>query len=330
MYGTACVLVAYFLLIVFKSDWTRDVEGQKAFFSYDYTNVMKGLCCILVILVHVPENFTNPLQKAVGGFSQVSVTLYFLFSAYGLMWGIRNKPDYLKNFWKHRVLVLMIPYMISCAVKTLAGYHHGSGGSFFVCVLLLFYTVTYCAVKYIHKHASLAIVVCVLVYSVVGSATDILRWPTQALGFAYGVILAEYLYDLKKWFTTGYTAKLCSITVIAAVLTLTYVLAGEKMPRWIEITLQNIMVLALILWVFLVTFRLNIGNAVSRFLGKISYDIFLYHGLVQTLLVSFTESEWGMNLSSGTFLILLIAFSIVLASIMHVMNGAIVRWLKTV
>lgn len=69
----------------------------------EYTNVLKGLCCILVVIVHVPVGYENPLQQAVGGFSQVSVALYFLFSAYGILTGIKNKSDYLQKFWRNRL-----------------------------------------------------------------------------------------------------------------------------------------------------------------------------------------------------------------------------------
>lgn len=226
------------------------------------------------------------------------------------------------------MLALFIPYQISCGLKVLLGYHPGSGGTFFVCVLLLFYCITYFAAKYAAKRATWIIVLCVVVYSIVGCVTGFFDWPTQALGFAYGALLVDYLPYLKKWFTKAYGVKLFGIAASACVLTLTYVLIGERMARWAEITLQNVMVFFLILFVFCVTFRLHVGNKASRFLGRMSYDIFLYHGLVQTLLVSFTNSAWGIRLSSGAFITLMMAASIVVSPIMNTLNRAVVKCIE--
>lgn len=61
MYATVLIICAYFFLILFGSKWAENPAGWDDFFSYEYTNIMKGLCCILVVLVHVPKAFANPI-----------------------------------------------------------------------------------------------------------------------------------------------------------------------------------------------------------------------------------------------------------------------------
>ena len=134
MLCTAVILLIYVALIVYGSRW-KSADDTDHFMSYEYTNVLKGLCCVLVVIVHVASEYQNPLQQAIGGFSQVSVTLYFLFSAYGIVTNIKNKPDYLKTFWKNRLPSLLIPFIISSLLKILMGVHPGSGGTYFVFVL---------------------------------------------------------------------------------------------------------------------------------------------------------------------------------------------------
>lgn len=46
------------------------------FFSKDYTTVLKGLCCLVVIYVHVKPPYCNALQDAIGSFAYVCVTCF--------------------------------------------------------------------------------------------------------------------------------------------------------------------------------------------------------------------------------------------------------------
>ena len=87
-------------------------------------------------------------------------------------------------------------------------------------------------------------------------------------------------------------------------------------------------ILFLILWVFVLTFRLKVGNAASRYLGSISYDVFLYHGLVQRLLQVLDKTSCRVNLSSGIFLLLMMIFSILLSAGTHIVNVRILALLK--
>lgn len=327
MICTAIILVIYLLVILAGSEWKRE-DDTEHFMNRDYTNVLKGLCCVLVVIVHVPAAYGNSLQQMVGGFSQVSVTLYFLFSAYGVLTGIRNKPGYLNSFWKNRLPALLIPFVLSCLIKMIAGVHVGSGGTFFVLVLLLFYGATYVSAKYFPRKTVLLICLFVGAYSILGSATGLLQWPTQALGFAYGALLYEYLPSFKAWIQKSYVPKLAGITFLAGGSTFAYAVMKLPLGKIGAVLLQNTMVFFLILWIFAVTFRLKLGNAASRFLGRISFDIFLYHGLVQGLLLMMAASAVGVYLTSGLFLTLMLILSIGISAVTHGINDRIVALLK--
>lgn len=326
MICTTFVLVLYLLLIIYGGYWTN-VDETDHFLNREYTSVLKGLCCILVVIVHVPSDYQNPLQQAVGGFSQVGVTLYFLFSAYGILTGIRRKPDYLKKFWKNRIPSLMIPFALSSGLKILVGVQPGSGGTYFIFVLLFFYVVTYIAARFFANKKILIVCIVACLYSVVGSVTHWLRWPTQALGFAYGALLAQYLTNFTKWLRCKYWLKLSVITVFSVAFTFIYAVLELPINEFANVMLQNFTVLFLILWVFTLTFRLVLGNPASKYLGDISYDVFLYHGLVQGLLQAL-DKDRGINFSSGLFLLLMMSFSILLSAGTHVVNRWILEKLK--
>ena len=94
------------------NSWLSSKPGNGHFFSKDYTTVLKGLCCLIVIYVHVKEPHGNILQNAIGSFAYVCVTLFFMVSSYGMMVSIEHKRDYLQHFWRNRLLALLIPMIL--------------------------------------------------------------------------------------------------------------------------------------------------------------------------------------------------------------------------
>lgn len=106
------LLISYLLAILFKS---RYCSGKNSFFSLQETNVMKGLWCIIVLLVHTPDEYQNRIQDMMGSFAYIGVTFYFMSSSYGLKYGIIYKPDYLNRFWVKRLPKILIPaLLINC------------------------------------------------------------------------------------------------------------------------------------------------------------------------------------------------------------------------
>lgn len=74
----------------------------------------------------------------------------------------------------------------------------------------------------------------------------------------------------------------------------------------------------LILLILMLTRKFVIGNPISRFLGAISYEIYLIHN------VSFRLLSWacpGMN--SGVYVVLSLTLSIAMASGIHRISGAL-------
>ena len=88
------------------------IEKRKDFFTFEDTKVLKGIICIIVILVHIPKSFQNPIQDMIGSFAYIGVTFFFLTSSYGLKYKMDNKQDYLNNFWQNRLSKLLVPAII--------------------------------------------------------------------------------------------------------------------------------------------------------------------------------------------------------------------------
>ena len=140
----------------------RDPKG-KFFLSKDYTTTLKGLAALIVVFVHFPEEYQNPVQDMIGSFAYVAVTIFFLFSAYGMQYGIEKKNGYLRTFWLNRFANLVIPnWMINMVtamiVLLFADSSVVSGNVFrlnhYVWVLLE-YCVVFFIIEFLHRRYSL-------------------------------------------------------------------------------------------------------------------------------------------------------------------------------
>ena len=48
------------------------------FMNKSSSDTLKGLCAMVVVMVHFPEAYQNTLQDAIGSFGYVAVTFFFL------------------------------------------------------------------------------------------------------------------------------------------------------------------------------------------------------------------------------------------------------------
>lgn len=55
----------------------RDSDGRKStFFDLESTNCMRGFWCIIILLVHIPSEYQNSIQDAIGSFAYIGVTFF--------------------------------------------------------------------------------------------------------------------------------------------------------------------------------------------------------------------------------------------------------------
>lgn len=126
-------IITYILLLVLFI-WGAKFFGFKDKFDDNYldktsTSALAGFAAILIIIHHISQ------QDA---FRYVSLELFefvdlgflitsiFLFnSGYGLTVSKNNNPDYLKGFFKKRILVVLIPFVISNIVFSIINIVYG-------------------------------------------------------------------------------------------------------------------------------------------------------------------------------------------------------------
>lgn len=331
---TALILIIYCVIALIGAKKNTIEEADCKFFSKDYSTVIKGLCCVIVVFVHVPDGFKNTVQDLIGSFAYICVTIFFMLSAYGLRYSFENKEGYSKTFFKNRVLVLLVPYIISCLLKVACGFSPYSGGVRFVYVLLLFYIITFIAynLPLLKSVRGYFICGCVLLYSLVGYLTGIgsnlgFSWNVEALGFVYGFLLADRkILDCLKKTIKKYTLIRGVLSIAVALIAGVAYLRFKNAYFFGEYLLRIVLGIAIISVVLLFTYRVYIGNAATRFLGQISYYVFLIHGFVMNVLS--VVSEWVIKLNSGVFIMMTFVFTMVFAYLFNLVNTRITKAIK--
>lgn len=89
-----------------------------------------GFCAVSIMLHHMSQTiyFAGEDPGVLMFMVDIGVCfvgMFFFFSGYGLYSSLRDKPDYLKGFWKHRLPAILIPFYLCNFVFILGSYLAG-------------------------------------------------------------------------------------------------------------------------------------------------------------------------------------------------------------
>lgn len=323
--------------------WKSVPDAGPFSFDKERTNYLKGFCALVVVLTHVPAAYGNPVQKAVHSFGFVAVTLFFLISAYGMSFGAeRNPAHYLAHFWRNRLASLLVPWFlvrICGAVYAVgAGDCSGAGGFFrvlfrfplYVSVLLeyclLFYVVMQCRERgWLGARAALVVQVLVislssLLFYVFADSLPlrVAGWSCERMGLVWGVLLFHGFAPIASWMASHRRGKTAVAGMLAAGLGIAYLLF-KPVWFWGGFLLRLILGLSILVFVFLAIQQRRLGNGATRWLGDVSYEVYLVHGLTQTVLVRYFP-----GLSSGWFVVSWLTLALVCGTGIHALSSRLV------
>lgn len=321
------VLLSIFLGIVFfKIKIGKNIEND--FTNKKQANIIRGICCIIVVLVHVPQEHGNVIQDAIGSFGYICVTIFFLLSAYGLKYSLKNKKDYLKHFLRNRLLVIYIPFIIANLIYQIITIKDGFDilriigikDITFVGELILFYLVFYFVYKKIKdiKKADITMISLVIIFSI---ASYIFKfgWYVECLGFAYGIIIFNLQDKINNLMRKHYIVNWLIATCSSVILGIIYI--KIKNVELINYIIKIILGISLISLVAILFKKVRIYNKVLDILGKISYEIFLLHTIIIYILNS-------LNVASSLYISLVLIITVLCSYVMNIFDNKISKLLK--
>ena len=307
--------------------------NKDSFMSIADTTFLRGFWCIIVVLVHVPDAYQNRIQDMLGSFAYIGVTFFFMTSAYGLEYSLEHKEGYMDYFWRRRLPPILIPALIANAIQVVAyglNSEEVSVLSFinindWVKVLLLYYFVFWLIYGFLPKLMRGGgiwqdVVICLIVLgcSLVDYFTEFKitsRWIVEPLGFAYGIIAANYSSGIRNRIGKKWIEKSAVLMFLSGIIGIAY-LKFKPVLFWGDYILKIFLGIAITSFVFVLISKFEVGNRVNEFLSKISYEVYLSHYAVFAILIAIDN----YNMNSGQYVLVSICVTIIIAYMVFYIN----------
>ncbi|MEE1043622.1 MAG: acyltransferase [Clostridia bacterium] len=288
------------LILVIGSKIANTGEFFDNNFNVNQANALKGLCAIYVVFHHLCTYFADVYSSFLFfeciGFLMVG--MFFFISGYGLMYGVKNKENYLKGFFTKRLLTILIPYYIidlfyiyakdfvgmlnvKYIVLSIFGYH-----LWYVMAIIVMYIGFYLCFTLFKQKGIIIMSVYTLLYIVIlyilnkfyGMADFGLWWYNSIPCFALGMWYCNCKDDINGFFKKYYVA-LIILTLIIFCPAMYYTVAkyGEST---LPLLLTEIVCSATFsIFIILISMKMQIGNKLLNLCGRLSLELYLSHAL---------------------------------------------------
>lgn len=308
------------------------------FFDKKWSLALKGLCCIVVILVHIPNEHSTRLQNMIGSFAFVAVTVFFMISGYGLSVN-RNRNGYMQHFWRNRMVTLIIPMLLTNIVAEVVNLISGVTDRIvynlfavngFVVMITACYVIFYIAyqIKALNDHMK-CIITClgILVLSILAFLFEnhipFTVWPVPCLGFIYGMLIADNRTQIIGILNKQKIVDAKTILLILASIAIGGYAKAKHIFFWGSYVLRAFLAIVLIVLLIKITAHIRFESKAALALGTISYEVYLSHVIVIELFTSYCGS-----LNSGMYVVGVVVVTLVLSYIIHKVDQKIIVQLR--
>lgn len=300
------------------------------YLSNKSTKSLKGLLALFIIFHQISqkittgENFSN--FEYMGRYI---VSLFFFLSGYGLYFQYSNNPTYMENFLKKRLVRIFIPFFVFIVIYVIYRATLGEVvnvdfflsfwkdhsniiyNGWFINSIIVLYVIFY--VSFVGKDSKIAeykLVFLTLVYIFWKAYQNHGDWEyVSIMAFLLGVFWMKNRVYIDKFLEKNYFIFLVSFSILM------YVFRHyEVIMKNIGITnkyvyygiVGNICTMVFVVYFLLLINKLNFSNKYLGFLGDISFEMYMIHGLVMHYLGKFFVSS-GVNDVLYTIVVLFVS-----------------------
>lgn len=331
----------------------RDMKEKTIAFSRSNTDCLKGVLALMVLWSHL-----NGLLPAIAGtlmasvfapFGYIAVTAFFFLSAYGLTSQyLLHGEHYLHGFLRRkfipfygqcllvvavyavfRSLFLQVP-SVKQLLYSLVLMDRVVTFGWFLTVILGCYLIFALVFRVIHsaqKQAMVTLCVTVLYYGFCAVLQVESHWYISIFGFALGIVwrlgetqIEEFLSVPRKrrWTFVSVFVLLCVSFVFGSTL---------YIPKVGVFLCQAICGLCFTILVLIVLRYVPICNPITRFFGKISFEIYVFQGLFFTLFQSERYAIGNPYLCAAVIAAVTVVFSTIMHPLMQWFKRKLTAWM---
>ncbi len=305
-----------------KGNWNEEYTSLKQ------SKVLQGIMALGVALHHLAQKSCAPwnLQRYIihgldpfvpMGYMFVGVFLFC--SGLGLYKSFRTKPDYLKGFFRRRILPIVIAFYLSEIIYTavrlamgeqmdvrtvlwyLSGLHMANFNAWYVIVIPFFYLAFWAAFRFCRREGTAIfwVFLFTLGYTLLGASIDHQNdwwmrgewWYNSILLFPLGLVFGKHEEKITRVAKKGYWFWL--VLAFAAIFLLYQQSEWWINNRWgyygwgplkvqhrlLSAGTQWLVGIAFVSFCFLLMMKVKPGNKILAWLGAVSLDFYLMHGI---------------------------------------------------
>lgn len=292
-------VIIFLLLVVWKA---KPVKGlNEEYVSVTTGKAMRGIFAIVVILHHLT-------QYTVGGHAFryfanagfLAVGIFFFFSGYGLQKKYSMDTSYEDGFLLKRIPSVFIPYLVATFVYW-GGYALvGAGSSFpymlssifsshtmvangwYVINILVFYVFFYLLMRICKRRQGLMVaggIIFAFLWSFFCIKMELgIWWYNATLCIGVGMFWAAYEGQILEKVKNHATA-VCIFATAAFLISFHFLGSIGSFFPGLYVLAERVVGIFFILMVLGCSMKFKVGNKVLYFIGTISYELYLIHGL---------------------------------------------------
>ncbi len=312
------VYVFYPLLFVFlfwraklygKKDWNEEVM------SLSQTKALQGFCAICIMLHHIGQKTSAPWLKSevvvhgldvfvpIGYFF---VGIFLFCSGYGLYKSYKAKPNYLQGFFGRRALPLILAFVSTSLIFAFVRLQMGSPigimefiglqvhpYAWFVITLLYLYLSFYLVFRYCKNEKVAVWIMGLAILLYIGYCDWFVYgtwWYNSVILFGIGLLFARHEDAIFKHIKKHYILYviLAVISMLGFYFLSTYTQQvfshiGVNVPyeirRWVCLLAQMAACSSFVFCAVLLGMKVRLGNKALAFMGTITLEFYLIHGV---------------------------------------------------
>ena len=290
------IFLAYIALCLVGANFKSIKTFNKDLLSKETTNAINGIFVGIILFSHFNSylTFTNPTDliylKIIRKIGQLMVTTFFFYSGYGILESIKNKKDYMKHFFKNRILKLFIifgfavvlwiiydllthaDYTVKDYIVAFTGLKSIGNSSWFIFATFWLYIFTLIGFNVFKKKED---ILKGILLTTIGSLLYISYMKYHFDGYWYNTVLCFNL----GMFISYYKEKIIAHFKDNTVYSLTFL--ALLFILWFCFQSMNYLLQFLVysttfsFVVFLCSYKINVGNRMLKYLGDNTFNIYI-------------------------------------------------------
>ena len=322
-------------------------------FDVSQTRALKGVFAIYVIFHHLCTYLADyfPSFYAFKYLGFLMVGGFFLISGYGLMYGVMNRQNYLRGFFRNRVIAILLPYYIINVFYIYANHLSGALTKKYVILSLFGFNLWYVmaiTILYIgfflcfrfmdKKYGIWCISVFVYLYIKVFYVLFVYLlkpafgywWYNSVICFAIGIWYCYKKDKIDRFLQRHYKLMLSAfIAVMVPTYWFTCLHFNERIP--FLLTAEVLCSTAFAFAVIMLAMKAKAGNPVLNFCGYLSFELYLSHAIFIFALRS-NVKLLGITLNvtnNFLYLVLILLCTLIFSYVVHWVSGKILKLIRT-